>query len=112
MIRRVIVQPPASRDIDDICTFLAGRCSATAVEAWYNGCMQAIRSLATNAERCSRARESARLGVDLRQLLYRRHQSVHRLLFVIRDDAVRVVHIRHSARAEMTLEDLPAEDRP
>ncbi len=110
MSHRVIVQPRAWRDISEACDYLAEHYSAASVEAWYEGCMQAIESLAIHPERCQVARESPQLGVDLRQLLYRRYRSVYRVLFVIRDDHVRVVCVRHSARDKLTRQDLPAED--
>ncbi len=112
MTYRVIVQPPAWGDISDTCDYLAKHYSATSVEAWYNACMRAIGSLATHPERCQIARESESLGVELRQLLFRRYRSVYRILFVLRDDSVRVVCVRHSARDELKKEDLPTEDAP
>jgi plasmid stabilization system protein ParE len=112
MTPRLIIQPRAWRDISEICDFLGTHYPASTVEAWYEGCIQAIQSLATNPERCQIAREALKLDVDLRQLLYRRYRSIYRILFVIRDGAVRVVCVRHAARDEMRSEDLPAEDRP
>lgn len=88
------------------------RYSAESVEAWYNGCIDAINSLANHAERCQIAHESAKLGVELRQLLYRRHRSVYRILFVIRENACRVVCVRHAARRSLTRKELPPEDIP
>jgi plasmid stabilization system protein ParE len=111
-IRRVILQPRAWQDISETCDYLSKRYSAESVEAWYNGCIDAINSLANQAERCQIASESAKLGVELRQLLYRRHRSVYRILFVIREDAIRVVCVRHSARRALTEKDLPSEEIP
>jgi plasmid stabilization system protein ParE len=112
MSLRVIIQPPAWRDISETCDYLAKHYSSASVEAWYDDCIYAINSLSQNPERCQIARESAKVGVELRQLLYRRYRSVHRILFVIQADAVRVLCVRHSARDEVTREDLSAEDAP
>ncbi len=39
---------------------------------------------------------------EIRELLYGRHkQHKHRIIFTIRDDAVRVLSVRHSARDEL-----------
>ena len=64
--------------------------------------MAAIDSLESMPRRCPRAREHEDIGVDLRQLLF----GVYRILFVIRDDIVYVVHIRHGARRALTRDDL------
>ena len=112
MSRHVILQPRAWRDISEICDYLGQHYTSASVEAWYEGCIDAINSLARQPERCQVARESAKLGVELRQMLYRRYRSVYRILFVIRNEDVRVVCVRHSARDHLTPRDLPAEDMP
>lgn len=112
MSRRVVIQPRAIRDIDDACCYLNEHYSPAAVDAWYDGCLTAIESLALNPERCQVAREAANFGVELRQLIYRRYRSTYRILFVIRDEVVRIVCVRHAARDRLTVKDLPAEDLP
>ena len=106
MSHRVIIQPSAFDDLDETLTYLTKHYSPATVSAWYDGCSAAIESLAENPERCSRARESDKLGVEIRQLLYRRHRSVHRILFTLRENSVRVLYVRHSARDDMTPRDL------
>jgi plasmid stabilization system protein ParE len=109
MTLRVLAQPQAWHDISRICNYLGTHYSASTVEAWYEGCIQAIESLATNPERWQDAREALKFDIDLRQLLYRRYQSVYRILF-IGDRGVRIVCVRHAARGEMRAEDLPTEE--
>jgi plasmid stabilization system protein ParE len=108
MIYRVITQPRAFADINETCDYLARRYSSAAAYAWYAGCSGAIDSLAQQPHRCQLARESAKLGIELRQLLYRRRRNVHRILFTIEDDVVRILCVRHSARDELTAEDIGA----
>ncbi len=103
---RVVIQPPAFDDLDETLTCLSKRYSPATAAAWYEGCLAAIESLAENPERCSRARESDKLGVEIRQLLYRRHRSVYRILFALRENSVRVLYVRHSARDDMSPREL------
>ncbi|WP_428306006.1 type II toxin-antitoxin system RelE/ParE family toxin [Lacipirellula sp.] len=106
MTYRVIIQPSAFADLEETLDYLAKHYSSASSEAWYEGCLVAIESLAENPHRCPLAKESAKIGVEIRQCLYRRHRSVYRILFTIRDDAVRVLYVRHSARDDMTPRDL------
>jgi len=106
MSYRVVIQPPAFVDLDETLNYLSKRYSPATAATWYEGCLTAIESLSENPERCSRARESDKLGVDIRQLLYRRHRSVYRVLFMLRENSVRVLYVRHSARDDMTPRDL------
>jgi plasmid stabilization system protein ParE len=106
MSYRVIIQPSAFDDLDETLTYLTKHYSPATAAAWYDGCLAAIESLTESPERCSRARESGKLGVEIRQLLYRRHQSVYRILFTLRENSVRVLYVRHSARDDMTPRDL------
>jgi plasmid stabilization system protein ParE len=110
MTYRVVLQPRALRDIDETCIYLAERYSRESAEAWYDGCLQAIQSLSQNPDRCQMAREAQKLGVDLRQRLYRRYRSTYRVLFVIRGEAVRIVCVRHASRDRLTRKDVSAED--
>jgi plasmid stabilization system protein ParE len=63
---------------------------------WYEGLEKAIESLRTMPRRCGIAPESAFLGVELRQLVYKSH----RIIFQIHEISkiVRVLHVRHGAR--------------
>ena len=106
MSYRVVIQPPAFDDLDETLTYLTKHYSPATAAAWYDGCLTAIESLAENPERCSRARESIKLGIEIRQLLYRRHRSVYRILFTLRENSVRVLYVRHSARDDMTPREL------
>jgi plasmid stabilization system protein ParE len=73
--------------------------------AWYNGFLDALNSLADNPKRCSLAAEARKLSLEIRQLLYGRRRS-YRALFLVREQSVVVLHIRHTARREASREDL------
>ena len=78
-------------------------CTDTATR-WYSGFLDALNSLGSNPERCPIAAETRTLSVEIRQLLYGRRQS-YRAMFLLREQTVVVLHIRHTARREANPED-------
>lgn len=72
----------------------------TAALDWYEGLIQALRSLSRMPQRCPVAPES-KLGLvnrEVRQLLYGRGYWKYRILFAISSCRIEVAHIRHGAR--------------
>lgn len=102
----IVIQPSAFDNLAETYAYLAQRYSADSALAWYEGCLEAIESLQERPERCPLARESRALGVEIRELLYRRHRSVYRVLFQVEPRAVRVLLVRHSARRSVAADDL------
>jgi plasmid stabilization system protein ParE len=71
--------------------------SPTRAAEWRGGLLQAAQALEQFPHRCPVARESG-AALEIRQLLYGRY----RVLFTITHDTVYVLHIRHSARQQLT----------
>ena len=94
---RVIIQPPASAEIEQAFLWLAER-NPTAAGKWFNGLHEAIRGLATFPERCPLAPENDAFQDVIRQLIYGRRSGRYRVFFTINADVVRVLHVRHGAR--------------
>ena len=63
-------------------------------ERWYAGIRAAILDLARSARLCGLAYEDRYFAETIR---HRLHDS-YKILFVIRDDRVHVLHIRHGAQ--------------
>lgn len=61
---------------------------------WYTGLRAAIRDLATSAGECGLAYENRFFPETIRQRLF----HSYKILFVIREDGVHVLHIRHQAQ--------------
>ena len=101
---QVALTDRAARDLEEAYGWYAERAPEAAVR-WYNGFLQALASLANNPERCAIAPESRKTDTGIRQLLYGRRRS-YRALFLIREQTVVVLHIRHTARKDASLEDL------
>ena len=68
---------------------------------WYFDLMERVGSLGNFPGRCALAPESYEFAEEIRQLLY----DKYRILFVIEDEVVRILHIRHSARKTLSPED-------
>ncbi len=104
MTYQVILTDRAARDLEEAYQWCAERAPETAVR-WYNGFIEALESLGTNPERCQVALETRKFAVEIRQLLYGRRQC-YRALFLVREQAVIVLRIRHAARRDITPEEL------
>lgn len=61
---------------------------------WFVGIRAAIRDLATSAQGCGLAYEDGFFAETIRQRLF----DSYKILFVIREDRVHVLHIRHQAQ--------------
>lgn len=100
----VIIQPPAFADLDEAYQWIAARSPENAAR-WFNRFVEAIQTLERFPQRCGVAPESQQIGQEIRQLLYGRRGGVYRALFVVRNNEVHVLHIRHAARDTMTPEE-------
>ena len=101
---RVIVEPTAEREIRSAAGWMIENASPTIAARWYNGLLEKIDALRRRPTRCTLAAEDDRFPEEIRELLYgrfgkRRHK--HRIIFTIRDDAVHVLYVRHTARDEL-----------
>jgi toxin ParE1/3/4 len=69
---------------------------------WFDGLIEAIRSLSVNTERCPVTAEDS----EYRHLLYGRTPNVYRIVFRKLPKRVIVAHIRHGAQQPFTAADL------
>ena len=96
---RVIVTPEAESDLRKIYTYIRGQGSPEAARTWLHGARQKIKSLARQPERAGMARESGSFPERLRELLYGHgNRGTYRIIFVIIDLSVFVLHVRHGSR--------------
>jgi len=97
MVYPIEITLAAKTDVDETYQWLRRR-SARRAAKWMAGLQQAIQSLENNPERCGLAPESDVFEEEIRQLLYGKRPNVYRILFVIRNSVVTVLHVRHAAR--------------
>ena len=95
MAFRVKLTPRAQKDVEEIYRWVILRAPHQGA-AWYNGLMDAIRSLADHPQRCLISPEGVELRESVRQLLYGRRP--YRILFWIKGKEVHILHIRRGAR--------------
>lgn len=93
---RVSMQPRAEVDASEIYHRIRDDSPMNA-DQWFEALCLAIESLNEMPRRCPKAPESRRFKREIRQLLH----GVYRILFVIEDDTVQIVHIRHGARRHL-----------
>jgi peroxiredoxin len=62
--------------------------------------------LERNPQHCRFATEADDVKLDLRELLFGRRNKKYRILFVVRDNIVSILHIRHSARDALSVDDI------
>ncbi len=83
MTLEVRVSGRTEKDVDTIFEWLAKRSKDGAVR-WYHAYLISLHSLLIQAEGCGIAPEAEKLGIDLRQFLFKtRSGRVYRSLFVI-----------------------------
>jgi plasmid stabilization system protein ParE len=102
------ISDPAEQDIESAYVWWRDNRSAEQAERWYRGIREAIRGLRESADRCHWAREHDLHPAGLRQQLFGiGRRATHRVVFIIENNQVTVLRVRHSAQDALTLEDLP-----
>src|SRR5262245_17302505 len=107
MAFRVLVDPAALAEAEEHFLWLRERAPREA-QRWFQGLWNAVELLAEMPNRCSLAPEGHALERTIRQLLFGRPPHIHRILFVVVNDEVRILRIRHAARSEASDIDPPA----
>ena len=102
---RVLLQPPAERDLEDTYLWAAKHAPETAAR-WFLRFREALEALSCNPERCGLAPEHRRVNRQLRQLLYGRKPNVFRAIFLVDGEIVRILRIRHASRRFLKREEL------
>lgn len=105
MIYRVIIQPNAAREIDDIVGYIAADSHANALR-WFDGLMNRIRSLGRFPRRCPIAPENPYFREQIRHFVH----GNYRIIFTIDVQTVRILHDRHAARRPLGQTDEPQAD--
>jgi plasmid stabilization system protein ParE len=107
MAYKLVVLPQAEADITEAFTYLGERAPEIAAR-WYRHIRAEIESLAEMPARCPLAPQGAKMGLELRHLLYGKRPGIYRIVFRIVEDIqeVHVLAVRHGARKPLTDEDM------
>ena len=107
MAFRVEIAPRAFNDLDEIADYIKRNGSLGQAEEWFNGIIEAIRTLGDMPGRCPVADESEELGEEVRVLLHGRRNRKYKIYFSIERTErsagrVCIFHVRHWARKRLT----------
>jgi plasmid stabilization system protein ParE len=100
---RIEISAGAQADADNAYGWMAENISPEFAERWYQELFRQIATLTKHPTRCPVAAESLKFGEEIRELTYgkRQHKHKYRILFSVRQDAVAILYIYHSARKEL-----------
>jgi plasmid stabilization system protein ParE len=98
---RLRVTARAVADADETHAWISDHLSVDQADRWYQGLFKQMETLTRHPTRCPRAAESDKFPEELRQLLYGKGKTKHRILFAIRNDDVVVLYIHHTSRKEL-----------
>ena len=104
MTYQVTVQPEAFQEIEQSYRWLCDNRTPDLANDWYNDLQEAIDSLKTFPRRCPIAPEASFFDREVRQLIMGKRLK-YRILYVVEDDRVSILHIRHSRQSRSFEED-------
>jgi len=95
---QVIIQPTAFQEIETSYRWMCDHLSAEVANNWYYQLEDVIASLQKFPNRCTIAPEAATIGREIRQIWVGK-QKKYRVLFVVEEDVVAILHVRHSRQS-------------
>ncbi|MDJ0675398.1 MAG: type II toxin-antitoxin system RelE/ParE family toxin [Calothrix sp. MO_167.B42] len=95
---QVIIQSTAFQEIETSYRWMCDNLSAEVANSWYYELEDVIASLQKFPNRCTIAPEAATIGREIRQIWVGK-QRKYRVLFVVEEDAVAILHVRHSRQS-------------
>ena len=101
MTYQVIIEPTAERGIREAIHWITANRSPAAAAKWYNALEKKIPTLRSFPRRCPVAAEDDKFPEEIREMLHGPKRQRYRILFTIREDAVHVLYVRHSAQDEI-----------
>ena len=95
---RVVITPDAEADLRKIHRYIRQHGAPQAGRAWLSGARKKIKTLAEYPERAHFAPESSSFDEPVRELLYGSgNRGIYRILFVVLDKSVFILHVRHGS---------------
>jgi plasmid stabilization system protein ParE len=92
---RVLIQPAAFQEIETAYRWMCDRINPETANNWYYDLQDAMASLHEFPSRCAIASEAEITGRRIRQLVVGKRRK-YRVLFVVAEDTVAILHVRHS----------------
>lgn len=101
MTYRLRISRRALADADEAYEWMCDNLSQSYADRWYEGLLATIEELALQPMLHPHAMESHEHPIPIREALYGRRKSRHRILFTVQDDEVVVLYIHHSSRGKL-----------
>jgi plasmid stabilization system protein ParE len=102
MLYRVIVTPEAESDLRMAYRYIR-RDSAPAAREWIQRARHSVKTLSQHPNRCPLAPESVSFDEPIRELLFGSgNRGTYRILFVVIDKSVFILHVRHGSMLPLT----------
>jgi plasmid stabilization system protein ParE len=101
MTFRVVLQRLASADVAEAYEWAASRAPDEASK-WVSRLEKTLGTLAEHPDQCPLARESSKVAIEVRELLFGRRPYVFRVLYVIDGDVVRILRILRAQQRFLT----------
>ena len=95
---RVIIQPTAFQEIETSYRWMCDNLSPEVANNWYYEFQDTIASLQKFPNRSSQAPETKVIGREIRQIWIGKKRK-YRVLFVVEEDVVAIIHVRHSRQS-------------
>jgi plasmid stabilization system protein ParE len=95
---QVIIQPTAFQEIETSYRWMCDNLSPDVANNWYYEFQDTIESLQNFPNRCSKAPEAKVIGREIRQIWIGKKRK-YRVLFVVMEDVVAILHVRHSRQS-------------
>jgi plasmid stabilization system protein ParE len=95
---QVIIQPTAFQEIEISYRWMCDNLNPEVANSWYYELQDAIASLQKFPNRCTIAPEAKVIGREIRQLWIGKKRK-YRVLFVVEEDIVAILHVRHSRQS-------------
>ena len=106
-MRAVLISDKAERELREACAWWAQNRSAAEAENWYSKFVEQLLALSDNAERFALAQEAHAFSAKVYQLNFGLSgHPTHRALYIIRDEEVIILRVRHLAQQDLTESDL------
>ncbi len=104
MLYQIVLEQSALDDIEQAARWIARQAKTDPMgktSSWVGALQDAIGTLDHLPFRCSLVPESKTLIEEYRQLLFQKH----RIIYTVRSNEVRILHVRHQRQGPLTLDD-------
>lgn len=98
---RIELADSAKSDMREAVRWISNEASPATAAQWLARLHKTISTLRRQPGRCPLADENDRFPEEIRVLIHGKRRSKYRIVFIIQEDCVTVLYVRHGARDEL-----------